>query len=410
MKILMLGWELPPHNSGGLGMACYSLTKALSHMGIGIDFLVPYDADHGISHMNVISATHLDPLYRFGMGAYCTDDVSQKIFDSENKKAVSLRDIQERYTKFVYRYLLEHKGIDVIHAHDWLTYEAGVFAKERFGIPLIAHVHSTEFDRAGASRGNPMIHEIEYAGLMAADLILAVSEATKRIVVEKYSIPAEKIYVCYNGFDPDVFSDEYNYNGDMCQYLDSLKREGHTIVTSIGRLTIQKGFYHYLKAAQRALEKNDKMVFVVAGDGEQRDYLLRVSAELGIADKVVFTGFIRGRELRDVYSVSDIFVMASVSEPFGLTALEAAHHGNSLVLTKQSGVSEIIWSAMKYDYWDEDKLANILVAISQSAALRTSLERAAAREYRRMTWEQVADKCVEIYNMANNHNNEGLNS
>ena len=401
----MLGWELPPHNSGGLGMACFSLTKSMSKMGIDIDFLVPYDAEHGISYMNVVSATKLDPFYRYGAGSYCTDPSSKKVFEGEDAKALSMRDIQKRYIKFVDRYLMDHTA-DVCHAHDWLTYEAGILAKQKYGIPLIAHVHATEFDRAGSERGNPLIHEIEYAGLLAADKILAVSQGTKDIIVQRYGIPAEKIFVCYNGFDPDIFADDYVYDGSVCKYLDALRHEGNTIVMTIGRLTVQKGLTYYLNAARKAISMNEKMVFVVAGDGEQRDELLRMSADLGIAEKVVFTGFVRGRELRDIYSVSDIFVMSSVSEPFGLTALEAAHHGNALVLTKQSGVGEILWSAMKYDFWDEDKLANELVAISESPALKGSLGRAAAREYRRMTWEVVAQKCIDVYHLCEQHIND----
>ena len=162
---------------------------------------------------------------------------------------------------------------------------------------------------------------------------------------------------------------------------------------------MQKGYTHFLNAAAKALKLNTDLVFVVAGDGDERDKLVGHAAELGISDKVVFTGFVRGREHRDIYSVSDIFVMSSVSEPFGLTALEAAHHGNALVLTKQSGVGEVIWSAMKYDYWDEEKLANELIAIAESKALRQHLQASVKQEYMRISWDEVAQKCVDAYNM-----------
>ena len=394
MKILMLGWELPPHNSGGLGVACLHLSKALSTHGAELDFVVPYEAEHDLPYMHILHATSLDPLHRFGGTAYDSDSVELKTL-ADGK--MSLRDVQKKYVEFVDQYLREVKP-EVVHAHDWLTYEAGVLAKEKYGIPLVAHIHATEFDRGGMNGGNPMIHEIEYAGLLAADMILAVSEITKNIIVRKYQIPPEKIQVVYNGFDLKSWMDGYKYDGSLCQYLDALKRDGKTIVSSVGRLTLQKGYGHFLNAAAKALKLNPNLAFVIAGDGEDRDDLLMQAAELGIADKVIFTGFIRGREHRDVYSVSDIFVMSSVSEPFGLTALEAAHHGNALILTKQSGVGEVIWSAMKYDYWDEDKLANEIVAIAESPALMDSLRTSVSREYTKISWDDVADKCVDAYN------------
>jgi glycosyltransferase involved in cell wall biosynthesis len=382
------------------------LSRALAKSGVNIKFVVPYEAEHNLDHMEILHATNIDPLHRFGGGAYTTDDVSQTIITPTGHK-LSLRDVQARYVRFIEHYLSdpEHEHPDAVHAHDWLTYEAGILAKEKFGIPLIAHVHATEFDRGGADGGNPIIHEIEYAGLLAADRIFAVSEATKQIIVERYGIPGDKITAVYNGFDPDNFDDDYQYDAGLCCYLDQMRKDGNTIISTVGRLTIQKGLTHFLRAAKLALLINPKLVFVVAGDGEQRDDLLRMSAELGIASNVIFTGFIRGRELRDIYSVSDIFVMSSVSEPFGLTALEAAHHGDALILTHQSGVGELIWSAMKYNYWDEAKLANAIVTMSEEPALIRSLREGITREYTKMRWSDVADKCLAVYNEieANKH-------
>ena len=292
---------------------------------------------------------------------------------------------------------------DVIHAHDWLTYEAGVLAKKKFKIPLIAHVHATEFDRAGMHYGNPLIHEIERESLMLADEIIAVSEATKRIVHEKYHIPLSKIHVVYNSLDENYDSADYNFCQDSYSYLKNLKSAGWTVVSTVGRFTIQKGLHNLLRAAAMALSKNPKLIFVFAGDGEERNELINLAADLGISKNVIFTGFIRGKKLRDIYSVSDIFVMSSISEPFGLTALEAAHHGDVLILTKQSGVSEIIWSALKYDFWDEQKLADEILAVASSPALRKTLQRNVKREYRRISWDQVAKKCLKIYNKSMKH-------
>lgn len=397
----MLGWELPPHNSGGLGVACLNLSKSLAKMGADIDFVVPYEAEHNLEYMNVLSACEIDPLIRYG-GAYESKEIEKKKFhQAKTQQNLSIRDIQKSYCDFVNKYLMEHKP-EVVHAHDWLTYEAGILAKKNFGIPLVAHVHATEFDRGGPEGGNPLIRQIEYEGLVWADKIIAVSHATKDMIVAHYGIPADKIDVAYNGFDvPD--DDSYHYDGSSYQYLENLKKKGYTIVSTVGRFTLQKGLFHLMRAAARAISIHPKMVFLFAGDGEQKEQLMRMSADLGIAKNVIFTGFIRGKQLRDIYSISDIFVMSSVSEPFGLTALEAAHHGNALIVTKQSGVGEVLNSIVRYDFWDEDKLASALVNIAESPALEDSLRDGIKHEYARISWDDVAEKCVEVYDEVRKH-------
>lgn len=396
----MLGWELPPHNSGGLGVACLNLSKSLAKMGADIDFVVPYEAEHHLEYMKVLSAMKIDPLIRYG-GAYESKEIEVKKFhNTSTKQTLSIRDIQKNYCKFVEQYLMEFKP-DVVHAHDWLTYEAGILAKKQYGIPLVAHVHATEFDRGGENGGNPLIHEIEYQGLVWADKIIAVSQATKNIIVEKYKIPASKIDVAYNGWTSP--NDDYHFDGSSYQYLENLKKKGYTIVSTVGRFTLQKGLFHLMRAAARAISFHPKMVFLFAGDGEQKDELMRMSADLGISQNVIFTGFIRGKQLRDIYSISDVFVMSSVSEPFGLTALEAAHHGNALIVTKQSGVGEVLHSILRYDFWDEDKLAGALVNIAESPALVDSLRDGIKHEYARISWDDVAKKCVEVYDEVRKH-------
>lgn len=399
MKILMLGWELPPHNSGGLGVACLNMARALSKEGADINFVTPYEADHpDIDFMRILPATHLDPIYRYGGGAYESLRIYEKIIPTaETNKLVSIRDVQKSYCEFIDRYLMEFKP-DVVHAHDWLTFEAGVLAKKNYGLPLVAHVHATEYDRAGMHTGNPLIHEIEYEGLMMADKIIAVSETTKRIIHEKYHIPLKKIDVIYNSLDEDYDTEKYIFNKNTYDFLEKLKLSGFTIVSTVGRFTIQKGLKNLMHAAALAISKNPKLVFIFAGDGEERNDLINLAADLGISKNVIFTGFIRGKKLRDIYSISDIFVMSSVSEPFGLTALEAAHHGDALILTKQSGVSEIIWSALKYDYWDERKLADEILAVAKNSALKETLTSNVKQEYHRISWQKVAKKCLKIYN------------
>lgn len=400
----MLGWELPPHNSGGLGVACLNMARALSRQGADINFVVPYTAEHpDINFMRVVSATPLDPIYRYGNGPYESLRLLEKIIPTHNtNELISIRDVQKSYCDFIEEHLMDFKP-ELIHAHDWLTYEAGILAKQEYHVPLIAHVHATEYDRAGMQIGNPLIHEIEQEGLMLADRIIAVSEATKRIIHDKYHIPLNKIDVVYNSLDENYERDDYHFEKNLYRYLSNLKTNGLTVISTVGRFTVQKGLHNLMRAAALAISKNPKLMFVFAGDGEERNELISLAAELGISKNVIFTGFIRGKKLRDIYSISDIFVMSSISEPFGLTALEAAHHGDALILTKQSGVSEVIWSAMTYDFWDEEKLADEILAIAENPALKSSLSENIKNEYQKISWNQVAEKCLKIYNKTINH-------
>jgi glycosyltransferase involved in cell wall biosynthesis len=398
MKILMLGWELPPHNSGGLGVACYHMSKALAIKGADIDFVVPYDAVHpGCEFMNIYAATGLSPLERYGLGVYDSSKVIDKpLSKADAKDLKDMRGVQKRYVQFVEKLVLSSEP-DVIHAHDWLTMEAGMRAKEITGAPLIVHVHATEFDRSGGNGGNPIVHEIEYQGLMMADRIFAVSGITKSIIMQKYGIPEDKIEVVHNAIDVSSFDDGYQYDFSTYAHLEALKTQGYTVAVTVTRFTIQKGLSHFVRAAAKACARYDKIVFLLAGDGEQRDELIKLGSDLGISDKLFFTGFVRGKQWRDSYSVGDIFVMSSVSEPFGLTALEAAHHGNALIISKQSGVGEVLNSIFRYDFWDEQMLADHLIAIATSDALKRSLQDNIKLEYSKISWHDVADKCLTIY-------------
>jgi glycosyltransferase involved in cell wall biosynthesis len=202
--------------------------------------------------------------------------------------------------------------------------------------------------------------------------------------------------VVYNAIDLSNI-EGYDYDQKTYKYLESLKDEGYTVVSTVTRFTIQKGLTHFIKAAARACEKYDRLVFLLAGDGEQRDELMRLSADLGIADKVFFTGFVRGKQWRDAYNVADIFVMSSVSEPFGLTALEAAHHDAALIVSRQSGVGEVLHSIYRYDFWDIDVLADQMIAIATSPALANELKQNVKREYTRISWQDVARQCMQMY-------------
>lgn len=360
------------------------MAKALAHSGVDIDFVLPYDAQHpDTDWMRVHAATNQIPDQRSeGTLAYSRD-------------YASLRKLQASYIAHVEQ-LVTNGDFDVVHAHDWLTMEAGMRAKEISDLPLIVHVHATEFDRSASENGNPLIHEIEYQGLMMADRIFAVSNITKSIIVNKYNIPADKIEVIHNALDISSLLD-YDYDLRTYRYLESLKDEGYTIVGTVTRFTVQKGLTQLMKAAARASERYDRLAFLFCGDGEQRDELIRMAADYGISDKVYFTGFVRGKQWRDAYSVSDVFVMSSVSEPFGLTALEAAHHDNALIISKQSGVGEVLSGIFRYDFWDTDRLADQIIGVATSPALLSSLRQAAKSEYLKFSWYDVAQKCIANY-------------
>lgn len=396
----MLGWELPPHNSGGLGVACYHMAKAIASRGVSIDFVLPYTAHHpDTEFMTIHGATALDPINRNGLLSAYTGEVWTDIEDGEEDEAAdmtNIRGVQRRYVKYVDRLVRRGKRPDAIHAHDWLTMEAGIRAKQLTDAPLIVHVHATEFDRSGQDQGNPIIHEIEYQGLMMADRIIAVSAITKGIIVHKYGIPADKVEVVHNAIDVASMG-VYDYDRRTYRYLEDLKREGYTVAATVTRFTVQKGLTHLVRAAARASERYDKLVFLFAGDGEQRDELIELSAELGISDKIFFTGFVRGKQWRDAYNVADIFVMSSVSEPFGLTALEAAHHDSALIISRQSGVGEVLSSIFRYDFWDIERLADQLVGLATSPALARTMRRDIKQEYARLSWHDVALKCERIY-------------
>lgn len=406
--MLMLGWELPPYNSGGLGVACYQMAKALANQGVDIDFVLPYKADHleAEKFMDVISASDVPPMIDengnyIAMGAYsgnciwCNGSRTCRHAKSYGKGFIAAT---HQYADRVERLVRnKHFNPQVIHCHDWLTIEAGVRAKAVTGKPLIVQVHATEFDRAGGHRGNPLIHDIEYYGLQAADRIFAVSQITKDIIVREYGIPASKIEVVHNSIDPSELQ-RVTLETDNYRYIKKMRELGYKIVVNIGRLTVQKGLSYFVESAALALSKNPKLLFVVSGSGELRDQLVELSADLGISDRIIFTGWVRGARFRELYELADMFVMPSISEPFGLTALEAAYYDTAILLSRTSGVGEVLKNVMKFDYWDTRKLADQIVGISLSPALRQSLVEGVKAEYLKCNWGDVAHKMINQYN------------
>ncbi len=388
----MLGWELPPYNSGGLGVACYQLCKALAQKNVDIEFVLPYKHDHPVPFMKVTAAHPQDvtSIVRSGI-AY---DSHKYVFEDGSEAHLSLHDQQSLYEQYVAK-LVQHGSYDVIHAHDWLTFRAAMQARQVTGAPIIAHVHSVERDRAGGNEGNPFVREIEALGLLMADRIIAVSEHTKRCIVEDYDIPADKITVVHNSIDVEDL--EPLDPNNAYAYLSKMREQGYRVVTSIGRLTTQKNLPNLLRAAKEVVARAPKTLFLIVGSGEQYFELIELAAHLGISRNVIFTGFQRGKNWRDAYAIADVFVMPSVSEPFGLTPLEAISYGTPAVISKQSGVSEVIQNCLKVDFWDVNELANKITAVVQNDSLRDELHQNSYSEFMRLSWASSAEKLHGIY-------------
>lgn len=388
----MLGWELPPHNSGGLGVACYQLCKALTRKGADIEFILPYKADHGIDFMEV-TAAHPQGVSEIqkSSGAY---DSYKYIFSDGHSEVHDVYSQVRMYEEAVGR-LIQERNFDVVHAHDWLTFRAALRAKQAVGCPIVLHVHSVERDRAGGNAGNPLCREIESLSFMMADRIVAVSQHTKNMIIEDYDIPADKIEVVHNSIDPEMFEP---LDGDNAyRYLASMRRQGYRVVVAVSRLTVQKGLPNLLYAAKEVIARCPKTLFVIVGSGEQYFELLTLAANLGIARNIIFTGFQRGKNWRDSYAIADLFVMPSISEPFGLTALEAIGYGTPSLISRQSGVSEVLRNTLKVDFWDINEMANKITAVVQNDSLRDTLHQNSYKEFEKLNWNNAADKLLGIY-------------
>lgn len=370
-----------------------NLCKALSVAGADIHFIVPYTADHSsIDFMKVSAATPVG-VKEVQQSGIAYD--SFKFTDTNGyEEWVSLFDYHRMYEKSMDS-IVAMGEFDVIHAHDWLTMRAAVRAKQISGKPLVVHIHATEFDRSGGNHGNPMVEEIEYMGMMMADKIIAVSEHTKKVIVEHYGIPAEKIEVVYNSIDVDIYDSVVGKNA--YPYFEKMREHGYKVVMNFGRLTVQKGLYNLVQAMRIVIEKRPKTLLVFMGNGEQELELLELAAELGIGANVIFTGFQRGKNWRDMLDQSDMFVMPSISEPFGLTALEAGSYGVTTLVSKQSGVAEVMRSALTVDYWDVNEMANQILGVLNSNDLQAQLSEDVLREVSKMSWQHEADKLMNIY-------------
>ena len=400
-RVLMFGWEFPPHNSGGLGTACLGLTRALSHEDVEVTFVLPKRinlkgdhakfvfADDGRNKIN-INFRKVDSI----LHPYLTSDGYIKELDQVTKKTIygaTLMAEVKRYAQEA-RLIAMEEEFDVIHAHDWLSFLAGVEAKKVSGKPLILHFHATEFDRSGGQGANPEVFALEMKALAHADSIISVSNLTKNILIEKYNAPEDMIEVIYNAIDePD--------NTNVSTTLEEVKANGTKIVLYLGRITIQKGPDYFIQAARRVFDVYDeKVIFVVVGSGDMHRQMIDQAAALGISDKIIFTGAVSAEDATRMYRTADLFVMPSVSEPFGLTPLEAALQGTPAIISKQSGVSEIMNDVLKVDFWDVDEMTNQIISVLKHGALHKTLQENARSEAKRLTWNKPAKKCVDLYN------------
>ncbi|MGB8227284.1 MAG: glycosyltransferase family 4 protein [Sedimentisphaerales bacterium] len=425
----MLGWEFPPFISGGLGTACYGLTKALSKMGLEVTFVLPRSISMGSHSTHVQMRTPADindsdinwaefernlknikfkaidsPLKPYASSETYRREIEAMIRAKQQRCGIggavetSCLDSMAHYAGDMYtevqRYassavkLALQEDFDVIHAHDWMTFPAGMAVSAITGKPLIVHVHSTEFDRSGENV-NQMIYDIERAGMHAADKIIAVSFLTRNIIISRYGITGDKVEVVYNGV-------ERNGNGISFNRIGINKDE--KIVLFLGRITMQKGPEYFLGAAKKVLEVMDNVKFVMAGSGDMMRRAVELAANLGIGSKVLFTGFLRGEDVRKVYEMADLYVMTSVSEPFGIAPLEALNNDVPVLISRQSGVSEVLTHVLKADFWDVNEIANKIVAVLKYPPLQMALREHGNYEVRKLKWDDAAQKCMQIYN------------
>ncbi|MFH1316130.1 MAG: glycosyltransferase family 4 protein [Candidatus Woesearchaeota archaeon] len=397
----MFGWEFPPFNSGGLGVACQGLTKGLANQDIEVTFVVPYAPKQ-------VSAEHvklLDASRSYGnikvkikgipslMAPYMTSDGYSnalnhaQLHEGDPNYGANIYEEAERYAKKAELIALSD-DFDVIHAHDWMTYKAGINAKKAIGKPLVLHIHSTEFDRTGGNN-NEYIYSIEREGFYNADMICSVSQFTKNKVCFHYGVNPGNVTVVHNAI-------EFN-NNVLSQEKFKLK-DHYKIVLFLGRITIQKGPDWFLYTAKKVFEKDPNIKFVFAGSGDMELGIIEKAAELGIAHNIIFSGFLRGRDIDRAYQMADLYVMPSISEPFGLTPLEAMRNGTPAIISKQSGVSEVINNCIKVDFWDTEKMAEKILEVLHNKSYHHELKIKGQQEAMKFNWNEPARKCIDVYN------------
>ena len=418
----MFGWEFPPHITGGLGTACYGLTRGLSHHDVEVIFVVPKlygDEDESfikleqaegikITKKEITNQEFWKKLTYIEVGVnlipYLSPEefenlVSQDLLDKnlieESVFSTNFKfsgkygtNLMEEVSRFalVASVIAANNEFDLIHAHDWLTYKAGIAAKEISGKPLVVHMHATEFDRSGENV-NTLVFDIEKQGMESADKVIAVSYLTRNIVIEKYGINADKVVAVHNAVEPVENNNDFKF----------IKGTKEKIVTFLGRITYQKGPEYFVEAAAMVLQKNRNVRFVMAGSGDMMNKIIRRVAELGISDRFHFTGFLKGDEVPNMFAISDVYVMPSVSEPFGISPLEAMRSNVPVIISKQSGVSEILQHAIKIDFWDTEAMADAIYGLLNYNGLQEMFSKYGKEEVDNLLWENAALKVKEVY-------------
>jgi glycosyltransferase involved in cell wall biosynthesis len=423
MRVLMFGWEFPPHISGGLGTACYGLTKGLFSVGVNdILFVVPKAyGDEDTSKVNIIDAgqvvisdrivdykTFFKKMHFIEVGTsllpYSSPEEYEKLSTHDQEKSKYLiqssfsgtlsfsggygHDLFQEIANYavVASVIAKQYQFDVIHAHDWLAYPAGIAAKLISGKPLVVHVHATDFDRSGGNV-NPGVYEIEKSGMEAADTVIAVSNLTRNIIIEKYGIDPDKVVTVHNAVEPL-----------REQELQKKERKiDDKIVTFLGRVTMQKGPEYFIEAANLVLQKMRNVRFVMAGSGDMLNRMIWRVATLKIGSRFHFTGFLKGDDVHHMFSLSDVYVMPSISEPFGISPLEAMQSNVPVIISRQSGVSEILSHAIKVDFWDTYAMADAIYGILKYEGLTKMFSLHAKEEVDNLKWEYAAEKVKEIY-------------
>ena len=437
----MFGWEFPPKSTGGLGTACYGLTKGLANKGVQVTFVLPI-SDNFETHITILPAfgnINYKPITSVITPYMTATEYSRisKFLPNHSMYGANLFEEVQRYTEEAKKITsdeLNKNSFDVIHCHDWLTFKAGIIAKKISGKPLIVHVHATEFDRTANQGVNLHVYEIEKQGLQFADKIIAVSHYTKAKIVEHYNIDPNKIEVVYNAVE--LSNSETNKEETKETSNKNFPIKNHEkIVLYLGRLTIQKGPDYFLEAAKKVIDFQKKKLnknssslnkvanskvkrktkkessvtnhlnsedvgikFIIVGTGDMEHLIIEKAAELGISNNVLFAGHLSGSEVDRAYKLADLYIMPSVSEPFGITPLEAARNKTPVIISKQSGVSEILKHCFKVDFWDTDELANYIIALLSFQDLHSEISNNSFKEIKKLSWDKAAENCIDIYN------------
>jgi len=407
MKLLMLGWEFPPYFAGGVGIVCESLARALARRGVEITYLMPHGpADPSGVPVRLLVASHLVPgIEAVRVPSALTSYAGAVEIPRTGRRQVLVdqgpgerdaplygADLLAEVERFAARGVAVVRqiglGFDVIHAHDWTTAPAALELRRLTGRPLFLHVHITEFDKTGGAHADPTIYAIEREGMVGADVVIAVSERVKRQCVERYAIDPGKIQVVHNAVEPGRPSPE------PAPWRRPLRRK---LVAFLGRVTLQKGPDYFLRAARRVLDVDPDVTFVLAGSGDMLPRMIERAAELGIGDRCLFTGFLSRQEAARLYGMADAFVMPSVSEPFGIVALEAMSAGVPTIVSRQAGVGEAVRHVLRADFWDVEELAHKILAVLSYPSLARELGSRARLEASRQTWDRAAQQVLAAY-------------